>query len=445
MREVRQIEWIEVSKLKPSPRNARTHSLKQIEQVARSIDEFGFNNPIVVDGDNMVVAGHCRLAAANSRGLTKVPVIALRDLSKAQIKAFALADNKIALNAGWDYEILADEFGEMFECNYDTTLTGFDPVEIDMILTEASDASVQHSEPEDEYPSMPDNGEIIVQPGDIWTLGRHRILCGDAKSIDEVAKLMGTDTATMVFVDPPYNVPIDGHVSGLGRVRHREFAEASGEMTSGQFVEFLTSSFVALTSVCKVGAIIYACMDWRHLAEIIAAGESVFTEQKNLCVWAKTNAGMGTFYRSQHELITVWKKGHAPHINNFGLGDKGRYRTNVWSYAGVNTFKRERMDELASHPTVKPVNLVADAIRDVSNRGDIVLDTFGGFGTTLIAAEKTGRIARLMELDPAYCQITIMRWEKMTGKKATLGNGWQTFEQIAQERLANKVSGEGDV
>ncbi|MFN0045636.1 MAG: site-specific DNA-methyltransferase [Sphingorhabdus sp.] len=407
MSEIRQIEWVEVSKLKPSPRNARTHSLKQIEQVARSIDEFGFNNPIIIDGDNMVVAGHCRLAAAKSRGLIKVPVIALRNLSKAQVKAFALADNKIALNAGWDYEILAEEFGEMFECNYDTTLTGFDAVEIDMILTDVSDASVQPTMPEDEYPSIPESGDVIVQPGDIWSLGRHRIMCGDAKSIAEVAKLMGTDTATMVFVDPPYNVPIDGHVCGLGRVRHREFAEASGEMTSGQFVEFLTSSFVAIASVCKDGAIIYACMDWRHLAEIIAAGESVFTEQKNLCVWSKTNAGMGTFYRSQHELITVWKKGHAPHINNFGLGDKGRYRTNVWSYAGVNTFKRERREELAAHPTVKPVNLVADAIRDVSNRGDTVLDTFGGSGTTLIAAEKTGRIARLMELDPAYCQITI--------------------------------------
>ena len=442
MSKVRELEWIEVSKLKPSPRNARTHTAKQIEQVARSINAFGFNSPIIADRDGNVIAGHCRLAAAKKLGWTTVPVIAVHDLSKAQVQAYAIADNQIALNAGWDYEILADSLGQLLEMDFDTTLIGFEPFEIDCILVDARDASVESTGPEDEHPQPPDPGDVVVQLGDVWTLGRHRILCGDAKLIDDVAKLMGSDVATMAFVDPPYNVRIDGHVSGLGKVRHREFAEASGEMSSAEFTEFLTSSFVALAGACVNGAIIYACMDWRHLAEIIAAGDAVFSEQKNMCVWSKTNAGMGTFYRSQHEMVTVWKNGDAPHINNFGLGDKGRYRTNVWSYAGVNTFKRERMDELVSHPTVKPVALVADAIRDVSNRGDIVLDTFGGSGTTLIAAEKTGRVARLIELDPVYCEVTIRRWEKMTGKKATLGGGWKTFEQVAQERRATTLAEE---
>lgn len=445
MSEIRNIELVSVSKLKPSPRNARTHAVKQIEQVARSIEALGFTSPIIIDGEGVVVAGHCRLAAAKQLGLMELPVIAVRDLFKSQVRAYALADNKLALNAGWDYEILADEFVALIELDFDTTLIGFEAFEIDGILCDARDASTESSAPEDDHPEPHEPGTAIVQVGNIWTLGRHRLLCGDAKLIADVALLMGSDLAQMAFVDPPYNVRIDGHVSGLGRVRHREFAEASGEMSAAQFTESLRTSFVALNSACVNGAIIYACMDWRHLGEIIAAGEAVFSAHKNICVWSKTNAGMGTFYRSQHEMVTLWKNGDAPHINNFGLGDKGRYRTNVWSYAGVNTFKRERMDELTSHPTVKPVALVADAIREVSNRGDIVLDTFGGSGTTLIAAEKTGRVARLIELDPAYCDVIIRRWEKMTGKKATLGSSCKTFEQVAQDRQREASANKEDV
>ena len=430
----RSINWIEASKLKPAQRNARTHSAKQLDQIAQSITAFGFINPIVIDGDRVVVAGHGRLAAAQKLGLTELPCISVGDLSKGQLKAFAIADNKIALNAGWDYEILAESLDELIELDVDTDLTGFEQCEIDAIMFEASESSVTVTAPEDDHPQRPGPNEIVVRRGDVWTLGRHRLVCGDAKSAHDVAQLMGNDVAVMAFIDPPYNVPISGHVSGMGRIQHREFAEASGEMSSCQFTEFLTSSFSALAAVCQNGAIVYACMDWRHLPEILAAGDAVFTEHKNICVWSKTNAGMGTFYRSQHEMVTVWKVGDAPHINNFGLGDKGRYRTNVWTYPGVNTFKRERMEELKWHPTVKPVALVADAIRDVSNRGDIVLDTFGGSGTTLIAAEKTGRFARLIELDPAYCDVTIKRWQQTTGKSATLAATWQSFEMVERER-----------
>ena len=430
----RSITWVEVSKLKPAPRNARTHSAKQVDQIAQSITAFGFINPIVVDSDCVVVAGHGRMAAAQKLGLTELPCISVGDLSTGQLKAFAIADNKIALNAGWDYEILAESIDELIQLDVDTDLTGFEQFEVDAIMFEASEASIAVTAPEDDHPQRPGPNEIVVRRGDVWTLGRHRMVCGDAKSAFDVAQLMGNDVAVMAFIDPPYNVPIGGHVSGMGRVQHREFAEASGEMSCCQFTEFLTSSFSALANVCQNGAIVYACMDWRHLPEILAAGDAVFTEHKNICVWSKTNAGMGTFYRSQHEMVTVWKVGDAPHINNFGLGDKGRYRTNVWTYPGVNTFKRDRMEELNWHPTVKPVALVADAIRDVSNRGDIVLDTFGGSGTTLIAAEKTGRVARLIELDPAYCDVTIKRWQRMTGKSATLEATWQSFETVERER-----------
>ena len=430
----RSINWIEVSKLKPASRNARTHSAKQVGQIAQSITAFGFINPIVIDSDCVVVAGHGRMAAAQKLGLTELPCISVGDLSKGQLKSFAIADNKIALNAGWDYEILAESFDELIELDVDTDLTGFEQFEIDAIMCEASEASVTVTAPEDDHPQRPGPNEIVVRRGDIWTLGRHRLVCGDAKSAHDVAQLMMNDVAVMAFIDPPYNVPIDGHVSGMGRVQHREFAEASGEMSSCQFTEFLTSAFYALANFCQNGAIVYACIDWRHLPEILAAGDAVFTEHKNICVWSKTNAGMGTFYRSQHEMVTVWKVGDAPHINNFGLGDKGRYRTNVWTYPGVNTFKRDRMEELNWHPTVKPVALVADAIRDVSNRGDIVLDTFGGSGTTLIAAEKTGRVARMIELDPAYCDVAIKRWQRMTGKSATLAATWQSFEIVERER-----------
>jgi DNA modification methylase len=265
-------------------------------------------------------------------------------------------------------------------------------------------------------------------------MGRHELLCENAKNQTAVGRFMGDRKADLVFTDPPYNVPVKGHVSGLGRTLHREFVEASGEMSQEQFTTFLRDSLKVVASVCRDGAIVFVCMDWRHLCEILSAGHDVFSELKNICVWAKTNGGMGSFYRSKHELVLVWKVGNAPHTNTFGLGNNGRYRTNVWNYAGVNTFKSDRMEEIALHPTVKPVALVSDAIRDVSNRGEIVFDGFGGSGTTLIAAEKTGRCARLVELDPIYCDVIVRRWEKLTGKRATLSGTGETFESVSIAR-----------
>lgn len=437
------IEQLSVVELKAAPRNARTHSRRQIRQIADSIKRFGFTNPVLIDDEGMILAGHGRVAAAKLLGISHAPCLRIGSMSAAEKRAYVIADNAIALKAGWDMEVLSIELQGLIDLEFDMKLTGFELIEIDQILIQADEASTEPVPPEDDHLEPPDPAATVTQRGDLWLLGRHALLCGDAKESATVERLLAGEFADMLFTDPPYNVPISGHVSGLGRTQHREFVEASGEMSSGQFVSFLTETLANAAAGCRDGAIAYVCMDWRHLKELITAGEATFSALKNVCVWAKTNGGMGTFYRSQHEMVLVFKVGQAAHTNTFGLGDKGRYRTNVWSYPGVNTFKSDRMDELASHPTVKPVALVADAIRDVSHRGQLVLDVFGGSGTTLIAAEKTGRRARLLELDPAYCDVIVRRWERLTGKRATLATTGQEFELVKAARsgwgtVANK-------
>lgn len=435
------IEMVDISRLKPPPQSARTHSKKQMKQVARSITRFGFTNAILIGEDDEVISGVLRLQAGTYLGMKEVPCRRLSSLSAVEKRAYALADNKLALQAGWDCEILASQMQELIDADFEVDLTGFATAEIDTILQEANEADVRKTDAADEH-VVATRDEIVTIRGDLWRLGNHRLFCGDAKSAQDVDRLMEDDRATMAFLDQPYNVPIAGHVSGLGRNTHREFAEASGEMTLEQFTEFLRVTLERVEVVCSNGAIVFTCMDWRHAGEMLAAGHAVFSELKNICVWDKSNAGMGTFYRSKHELIFVWKVGDAEHINTFGLGDTGRYRTNVWAYAGVNTFRAGRAEELAMHPTVKPVALVADAIRDVSRRGDIVLDTFGGSGTTLIAAQRTGRRARLIEIDPQYCDVTIRRWQRMTGKEAILAANDKTFDDVAIERQETLISAE---
>lgn len=432
----RNVEMLPVGQLWPAKRNARTHPRKQIKQLGDSIDKFGFQIPVLIDESNVILAGHARIAAAKLLGMTSVPCLRAEGMSADEKRAFQLADNKLAQNATWDFEILAGELGALVDLGFDLSVIGFDTSEVDSLIGQAEEASPGLVAAEDATLEPEIGRAPIVRQGEVWLLGRHRLICGDAKDAAILADLMDGEEADMVFTDPPYNLKIRGHVSGLGRTKHREFAEASGEMSSVQYMDFLHTSLQQLSACCRNGAIVYTCIDWRHLAELEQAGRAVFGEQKNLCVWAKTNAGMGTFYRSQHELIPVWKVGDAPHVNNFGLGEGGRYRTNVWTYAGVNTFKAERSEELVSHPTVKPVALVADAIRDVSHRGDIVLDVFGGSGTTLIAAEKTGRRGRLVELDPLYCDVTIRRWQVLTGKQATRAKDAARFDDLGFEQGA---------
>ena len=442
-----EIEYLSLGALTSYPRNARTHSKKQIRQIADSIKQFGFTNPILIDSSNMILAGHGRLGAARLLGLDKVPCVRLDHMTTAQKKAYVLADNKLALNAGWDDELLALELRELLSLNdgFDIGLTGFTIAEVDGLIEGL--AVEEPASPKDEaLPPLVD-GAAITHPGDIWLLGRHRLICGDSLSAAVVATLMAGELAQMVFTDPPYNVPINGHVSGLGQVRHREFAMASGEMTRQQFTVFLEQAFRNLSHHSAEGSIHFVCMDWRHMGEMLEAGENVYSELKNLIVWAKDNGGMGTFYRSRHELVFAFKKGTAPHINSFELGQHGRYRTNVWNYKGMNAFGGSRSDEIQLHPTVKPVAMIADAIKDVSNRNGIVLDLFGGSGSTLIAAHKTGRRGYLCELDPVYCDRIIRRWQVFARDDAILSLSGQRFEEIARDRapadaaVANTGSG----
>src|SRR6266516_3059557 len=428
------IEFTLVNDLRPYPNNARTHSKKQIRQIANSITKFGFCNAVLIDDAKQIIAGHGRVEAAKLLGIDAVPTCRLSHLSEADKRAYILADNKLAAKAGWDRELLAIELQGLIETDVNTELTGFEMAEIDLILEEAREASATASGPEDEVPEC-SPGRAVTQTGDLWLLGTHRLLCGDARDNAAYDRLLEAAKAEFVFTDPPYNVVIDGNVCGLGRVRHREFAMGCGEMSEAEFTAFLEAVFVLLAENTLDGSIHQICMDWRHMWEMLEAGRRVYSELKNLCIWNKTNAGMGSFYRSKHELVFVWKSGTAAHINNFELGQHGRHRTNVWDYAGVNTMRAGRLEELAMHPTVKPAALVADAIKDCSRRGGLQLEPFCGSGTILIAAERAGRKARGLEVDPTYVDVAVRRWEALTGKSATLITG-ETFEEIAEQRTA---------
>jgi DNA modification methylase len=427
-----------VASLRPHPGNARVHSKKQVRQIADSIGRFGFTNPVLIGEDGDIIAGHGRVEAARLLGLDSVPTVRLAHLNAAQRRAYVLADNKLALNAGWDRELLAIELQGLIDIDFDVELTGFSCTEIDLVLDEAREGSPNGpAEAEDQVPfPIDDQTSAVTRAGDVWCLGRHRLICGDARDRVAFDLLMGNERADLLFTDPPYNLPIDGHVTGLGRIRHREFAMGVGEMSVEAFTEFLHQTLGYAAALARNGAIAFVCMDWRHMGELLEAGRAVFSELKNVAVWNKTNGGMGTFYRSKHELVFVFKVGTAPHTNTFGLGDGGRYRTNVWDYAGVNTLRAGRSEDLAMHPTVKPVALVAEAIKDCSRRGESVLDPFGGSGTTLIAAEKTGRLARLIEFDTVYCDTILRRFERVTGKQATQAVSGRSFEEVAQERAA---------
>lgn len=430
-----QVEWIRPQDLIACPDNPRVHPRKQRRKFAAMIRRFGFVSVILINENNVIIAGHLRCDGAIEAGIEEVPCIRVTGLSERDKKALMLADNRLPYDATWDSEKLATVLSDVIPCDFDFDSLGFDQAEIDNILIGSADASTKPASPEDKQIVPPAADAVVTRYGDKWILGNHHLLCGSSSVPQECDRLMGKDRARMTFADPPYNVRINGHVGGLGAIQHREFAEASGELSSDEYVAWLIEICTQIERLCVNGAIVYICIDWRHLQELLAAGRTVFADLKNLIVWAKTNAGMGTFYRSQHELILVWKVGDQAHTNNFGLGETGRHRSNVWTYPGVNTFRAGRMEELKSHPTPKNVEMVADAIRDVSNRGEIVLDPFGGSGTTLIAAEKTGRCARLMEIDPAYCDSIIERWQTFTGKTAMLDGTWNTFEQIKAERL----------
>lgn len=424
------IESVAISSLKPRTSNPRSHSKKQIKQIADSIGEFGFVIPILIDKDGGIIAGHGRVEAARLRGMKDVPAIRVDHLTQTQIRAYVIADNKLTLNASWNAGLLKVELTALAaDTGFDVTLTGFETGEIDQIVIGGE------ADEDDDVPEVDRTVPAVSKMGDLWRIGRHAVLCGDSLKPESYQRLLNGERAQLVFTDPPYNVKVNGHVSGLGKVRHKEFAMASGEMNRLEFTQFLATAFQNLADHSVEGAIHYICMDWRHMREVLDAAEGRYTELKNLCVWAKTNGGMGSFYRSQHELVFVYQSGKGSHINNVELGKNGNYRTNVWNYAGVNTFGSNRDAELAMHPTVKPVALVADAIKDASKRNAIVLDAFGGSGTTLVAAERTGRRGFAIEFSRHYVDTIVKRVSEATGERAVLDGTGKTFEFVRDSRV----------
>lgn len=421
--------------LKANPNNARTHSAKQLAQIKASIIKFGFLNPIITDQNNILIAGHGRLEAALALNLDYVPIIALSHMSEADKRAYMLADNRLAELSGWDKDKRSEELSYLLEADYDFEVTGFELSDIDFGLT-SDTLDMPESEPEVALPDP--NSEAISQIGDIWSIGDHRFIIGDSRDPLVWDQLMqGSQKAAMLIADPPFNVAIDGHVSGLGKHKHREFAHASGEMTPAEFTLFLRDVFRLCVRHSMNGSIHYHFMDHGHMGEIIDAADGIYTSRKQLIIWNKSNAGMGTFYRSKHELVFVFKSGKNPHKNNFGLGDTGRYRTNVWDYPGANVPRKGRDQDLADHPTVKPVAMIADAILDCSDKGDIIIDPFLGSGTMLHAAHITGRRGYGIEIDPLYGDTIIRRMREATGLEAIHANG-SSFDEIAQSRILKR-------
>lgn len=408
-----EVNYKRIDKLIPDKRNARTHSKKQVAQIAESIEAFGFTNPILTDPDGNIIAGHGRLRAAKELKLAEAPVIILADLSETQKRALRLADNKIALNAGWDMEILKLELADLSlpEVDIDLSLTGFSAGEIDVVLADSED-------PDDEViPAVPASPR--VQTGDIWRLGEHRVACGDGRDVLFLQNVVGDDALIdCAFLDPPYNVKINGHANAKGR--HREFAMASGEMDETEFRTFLSDTLGACAKISRDGAVHFICMDWRHMDDVSASVDGIYGDLLNICVWNKSNAGMGSLYRSKHEMVFVYRVGDAQHINNVELGKHGRNRTNVWDYSSVNSMRGTRREDLDLHPTVKPVAMVADAYCDVTKQSGLVLDIFLGSGTSLIAAERVGRSFRGLDIDPAYVDLAMQRWSDLTGKEPIL-------------------------
>ncbi|MGO9430076.1 site-specific DNA-methyltransferase [Rhodoblastus sp.] len=438
----RSIEMIAINQLVPHERNARTHSKKQIRGIAKSIERFGFRNPVLATSENRIIVGHGRVEAAKSIGLKEVPVLRYDDMTPDEVRAYVLADNQLATSAGWDQEALAIELQYLVSIDFDIETIGFEIPKVDLIL-DAEAAKANDPGLEDDIPARND-GPPISRTGDLWLFGpakeiRHKLLVGDARSPADYAALMEGGKAAMMITAPPYNVPIAGHVSGLGRNVHREFTFASGEMGEEEFVVFLAAFMEQAGQHLSEGALHYVFMDWRHSYDLQSAARRLGLSLLNMCVWKKTNAGMGSLYRSMHELCLIFKQGAAPHRNNVELGKHGRSRSNVWTYAGANSFRAGRDEDLADHPTVKPAQMIADAIRDVTKRGDVVLDPFVGSGTILIAAEMTGLKARGIEIDPAYADVAIRRFEAFTGKSAILAATGENFEAVAEGRMAELV------
>ncbi|MCB2077404.1 MAG: ParB N-terminal domain-containing protein [Novosphingobium sp.] len=430
-----QVRYIPPASLSAFGRRSRTHTKDQVRRIAESIRAFGFTVPVLVDEDHKVIAGNARVEAAIQLDIAAVPVVALSHLTPAQKRAFVIAENQLATLSGWDRDVLRIEFEELGALDLDFSLevTGFLEPQIDAIVLgdPGTDSNSDQLAP---LPAMPTS-----RLGDLWELGDHRLLCADSTCPNSLCTLLDGEKARAVFTDAPYNVRIAGHVTGTGL--HGEFVMASGEMSEDEFTRFLARSLTQISAYLVPGGIAYFCMDWRHAGNVFVALKAVDIETINLVVWDKGTGGMGSFYRSRHELIFVLRKAGAPHLNRIELGRHGRDRHNVWSYRGVNGFGTDKAREREMHPTVKPLALVRDAILDCTARGDLVLDLFSGSGTTIVAAHDSGRRGAAIELDPRYVDTGLIRWQDYAGKEARLAATGQTFREVRAERAADAAVG----
>jgi DNA modification methylase len=413
-------QLIAVSSLK-FPQSFKIYPSATIKKAARFLETFGPRLPVLVDSDRNIVAGEIWALAHQRLGLPEISALFIEGLSADQLQAYRIGIQRIPELGDWDDGALGELFKDWTsrDLEFDVELTGFEMPAIDTLIGNLS-AAPRGDEVDDNLEPT-DVGPPITQPGDIWIAGRHRILCGSSIESTSFEALMRNEKASVVITDPPYNVAIDGHVGGKGRIHHSEFVMASGEMSGDEFQVFLQAFMGLLAQHSADGSLHYIFMDWRHTADLLRAGEQTYRRLKNIVVWVKSNGGMGSLYRSQHEFVFVFKNGDAPHRNNVQLGRHGRNRTNVWQYAGANGFDGRTTEEghlLALHPTVKPVQMLADALLDSSARGEIALDPFLGSGSTLIACERVGRRLRGIELDPAYVDVTIRRWQRHTGASA---------------------------
>jgi len=426
------IEQLPIEQLKPAERRPRTHNRAQKRKLAAILRTVGFIDPIVADENWNVLAGHLRLEVGHELGLKTIPVIQISHLNDTEKRTYVLAANRIAEDAGWDRSLLAVELGELAlmlpEADIELEATGFSINDFDQIVADFGEHSPEAAE------ALPKPGPSVSQLNDLWLCHKSRLYCADALQAASFVALMAGQRATMTFTDAPYNVSILKHARGRSRTALKEFAVASGEMTTAEFLHFLQSVFQLIASVSIDGSIVFSCIDWAHVHTMLEAGGQSFSELKNICVWVKSNGGMGTFYRSRHEMVCIFKVGSAPHINTFELGQHGRSRTNVWEYAGLSGFKCGRAEELAMHPTVKPVRMIADAMLDCSKSQSIVLDPFLGSGSTLIAGEMVGRRVFGLELDASYVDVAVRRWQAFTGRDAILEATGQTFEEVENER-----------
>jgi DNA modification methylase len=431
-----QIREVSVGSLREAQRKVRKLDPEHVERLVSSIARFGFTVPILISGDE-VLDGHARLAAARALGLERVPALDCRHLDPIEARTLRLAVNRLAEKGAWDLDELRIEMGALADLEVDLDATGFSLEEQDIILLDPLDAALD-AEDEDEPPELPKLP--ISRLGDLWSLGEHRVLCGNSLDLLTYETLLAGAKVQAVLTDPPYNVKIKGNVSGLGKKVHSEFVMASGELDTADWQKFLGVLMERLRDVTEPGAVIFAFMDWRSIHLLVMAGEAAGLTVINMIVWYKQSGGMGGLYRSAHELIGVFCNGSTPATNNVALGKHGRDRTNVWSVPGANRRGSSASEMLHLHATPKPVELCVDALLDVTNRGDLVLDAFLGSGTTLIAAEQCSRHCYGIELDPRFVDVTLERWMKLTGREPILAETDETFSEVAARRRAEQAA-----